>query len=202
MLFRSAQRRAALAPWVNDKTRIIEPDIYFGPGLTISLGGKRFVLVYAGPAHSESDSMMLVLPDRVLFAGDIVQNGRIPFMSSADVNTAHWLKELQAVANLKPRFIIPGHGQASSEVASAIAFTRDYITFVRTAMGKAVEDWADFDTAYKEVDWRTYKNYPAFDATNRGNTYRIFLEMENAAFGAAGRSAADDANPPSAPTRP
>ena len=182
---RLAQRREALAPWVNDKTRIIEPDIYFGPGLTISLGAKRFVIVYAGPAHSESDSMMMVLPDRVLFAGDIVQNGRIPFMSSADVSTAHWLEGLRVVAGLKPRFVIPGHGQPSTDVASAIAFTRDYITFVRTAMGKAVEDWADFDTAYKQVDWSKYQTYPAFDATNRGNAYRVFLDMENAAFGAA-----------------
>lgn len=192
---RLAQRRAALAPWVNDKTRIIEPDIYFGPGLTLALGGKRFVLTYAGPAHSESDSMMLVLPDRILFAGDIVQNSRIPFMSSADVSTAHWLEGLQVVAALKPRFIIPGHGQPSTDVASAIAFTRDYITFVRNAMGKAVEDWTDFDTAYQQVDWSKYKNYPAFDATNRGNAYRVFLEMENASFGAAGRPAAGDASP-------
>ena len=199
---RLAQRRAALAPWVNDKTRIIEPDIYFGPGLTISLGGKRFVLIYAGPAHSESDSMMLVLPDRVLFAGDIVQNSRIPFMSSADVSTAHWLEGLQLVANLKPRFIIPGHGQPSTDVASAITFTRDYITFVRSAMGKAVEDWTDFDTAYKEVDWSKYQRYPAFDATNRGNAYRVFLEMENASFGAAGSPAAGDADRRPASARP
>ena len=179
---RLKQRQEALAPWVNAATRIIEPDLVFHEQLTIRLGGKRFVVIFAGPAHSESDSMMLVEPDRILFAGDIVQNGRIPFMSSTDVNTAHWLEGLQTVAKLDPRFILPGHGKPSTDPATAIAFTHDYITYVRGIMGKAVQDWTDFDSAYREADWTKYQGMPAFDATNKGNAYRIFLEMENAAF--------------------
>lgn len=179
---RLAQRREALAPWVNAATRIIEPDLVFREQLTIRLGGKRFVVIYAGPAHAESDSMMLVEPDRVLFAGDIVQNGRIPFTSSAAVDTEHWLEGLTTVAKLDPRFIIPGHGETSTDVTPAIAFTHDYIAHVRNAMGKAVQDWTDFDTAYREVDWSKYSGMPGFDSTNKGNAYRVFLEMENAAF--------------------
>ena len=46
--------------------------------MTITLGDRRLTLLYAGPAHSASDMMMMVEPDGVLFAGDIVQNSRIP----------------------------------------------------------------------------------------------------------------------------
>jgi glyoxylase-like metal-dependent hydrolase (beta-lactamase superfamily II) len=176
------QRRDALAPWVDANTRVVPPDITFDKRMTIYLGGKRFALIYAGPAHSASDSMMFVEPDGVLFAGDVVQNSRIPFMNADDVDTANWLKSLAEVEKLAPKFVIPGHGQPSTDAASAIAFTRDYINYVRDAMGKAAEGWIDFDVAYDRTDWSRYKNFPAFDANNRGNAYRIYLEMEQSQF--------------------
>ena len=131
------QRRQALAPWVDENTRVVPPDITFDKQATLYLGGKRFVLIYAGPAHSASDSMMMVEPDGVLFAGDVVQNGRIPFMNADDVDTANWLRSLAEVEKLAPKFIIPGHGRPSANAKDAIAFTRDYISFVRAAMAKA-----------------------------------------------------------------
>jgi glyoxylase-like metal-dependent hydrolase (beta-lactamase superfamily II) len=176
------QRRQALAPWVDAKTRVVPPDITFKDKATLYLGGKSFVLVYAGPAHSASDSMMMVEPDGVLFAGDVVQNSRVPFMNADDVDTANWLRSLGEVEKLEPKFIIPGHGRPSSNAKDAIAFTRDYITYVRAAMGKAVADWVEFDAAYDRTDWSKYKDLPAFADNNRGNAYRIFLEMEQSQF--------------------
>lgn len=180
---RLEQRRHALAPWVNEETRLVPPGFAFQVAAEIRLGGKQFQLLYAGPAHSMSDIMMLVQPDGVLFAGDIVQNGRIPFMASAAVNSRNWLRGLQQVAAMKPRFIIPGHGRPSSDPEEGIAFTRNYILYLRQEMGRAVAAWEDFDAAYARVDWSAYRQIPAFDASNRGNAYRIFLEMENEAFG-------------------
>jgi hypothetical protein len=49
-------------------------------------------------------------------------------------------------------------------------------------MGQAAQDWVDFDAAYDRTDWSKYKDMPAFEANNRGNAYRIFLEMEQAQF--------------------
>lgn len=176
------QRRSALSPWVNKDTRVVPPDITFKERMTITLGNKQMSLIYAGPAHSGSDIMMMVEPDGVLFAGDIVQNSRIPFMNSDDVNTSHWLKALDEVLQLDPKFIIPGHGKPSAAAKEAIAFTRDYIAYVRGAMSEAVENWADFDTAYDQTDWTKYKSLPAFSNNNRGNAYRIYLELEASHF--------------------
>jgi glyoxylase-like metal-dependent hydrolase (beta-lactamase superfamily II) len=176
------QRKSVLWPWVNESTRIVKPDRTFKDDLDISLGGKKFSLIYAGPAHSSSDIMMLVEPDGVLFAGDIVQNGRIPFMNADDVNTARWLEALEKVRKLDPKFIIPGHGRPSSATQEAISFTKDYITYVRAAMAKAVDDWADFDAAYQATDWSRYAKLPAFESNNRGNAYRIYLELQSAQF--------------------
>ena len=176
------QRRAALFPWVDKNTRVVPPDITFRDRMTIALGDRRLTLLYAGPAHSSSDMMMLVEPDGVLFAGDIVQNSRIPHMNSDDVSTTQWLAALGEVEKLDPKFIIPGHGKASTQAREAIAFTHDYIQDVRSVMAKAVENWADFDVAYEATDWSKYRDMPAFAANNRGNAYRIYLELEQSQF--------------------
>ncbi|HKG99698.1 MAG TPA: MBL fold metallo-hydrolase [Bradyrhizobium sp.] len=176
------QRRAALLPWVDGNTRVVPPDMTFSERMTFALGDRRLTLIYAGPAHSSSDMMMMVEPDGVLFAGDIVQNGRIPFMNSDDVSTVHWLQAFGHVEKLDPKFIIPGHGRTSPEAKQAIAFTRDYIEYVRTAMAAAVQNWTGFDIAYEQADWSKYRDLPAFSSNNRGNAYRIYLELERSQF--------------------
>ena len=176
------QRRTALFPWVDGNTRVVPPDITFKERMTITIGERRLTLLYAGPAHSSSDMMMMVEPDGVLFAGDIVQNGRIPFMNSDDVSTTQWLHALDEVARLDPKYIIPGHGRTSTKATQAIAFTRDYIQHVRNTMATAVQNWTDFDVAYEEADWLKYRDMPAFASNNRGNAYRIYLELERSQF--------------------
>jgi glyoxylase-like metal-dependent hydrolase (beta-lactamase superfamily II) len=176
------QRRGALYPWVDGNTRVVAPDITFRDRMTIALGDRRLTLLYSGSAHSSSDLMMMVEPDGVLFAGDIVQNGRIPHMNSDDVSTTRWLDALGEVEKLDPKFIVPGHGRISTEARQAIAFTRDYIQFLRTTMAAAVRDWTDFDVAYNRADWSKYLKMPAFSSNNRGNAYRIFLELEQSQF--------------------
>ncbi len=188
---RLAQRREALAPWVNAETRIVLPGLVFRVAAELRIGAHQIQLIYAGPAHSMSDVMMFVLPERVLFAGDIVQNGRIPFMASAAVNTRNWLAGLDEVAKLEPRFIIPGHGNPATSATEAIAFTDGYIRFVRRVMGEAVAQWTEFDAAYQSTDWGAYQSLPAFAASNRGNAYRVFLDLEaeTLAAGAAAKAA-------------
>src|SRR3569623_2935647 len=176
------QRRETQAKRVDANTRVISPDITIDDKLTITLGGKRFSLISAGPAHSSSDIMMMVEPDGVLFAGDIVQNSRIPFMNSDAVSPPHWLKGHDEVLALDPKYIIPRQGKPSAAAKEAISITRDNIQYVRKAMSQAVANWVDFNTAYNATDWSKYKDYPAFESNNRGNAYRIFLELESSQF--------------------
>ena len=45
-------------------------------------------------------------------------------------------------------------------------------------MARAVRDLVPFDEAYRNTDWSRYEKLPAFDASNRGNAYRIYLDEE------------------------
>jgi glyoxylase-like metal-dependent hydrolase (beta-lactamase superfamily II) len=181
---RLEQRREALFPWVDENTYIVPPDHTFEDEMTFSLGGVTFILKHLGPAHAPGDSFMLVREYGVLFSGDVIYKGRIPFLDSPETDISHWLEGLKFLVNLKPppRFVIPGHGAPSDNLLAAVATTRDYIEFVRSEMRKAVADFVPFDEAYDATDWSAYKSMPAFDASNRGNAYRIYLEMEAESF--------------------
>ena len=181
---RLEQRRQALFPWVDESTYLVAPDIVFDPGLQLSLGGVSFRIKHMGPAHAPGDALMVVPEHGIVFSGDVIYNGRIPFLDSPDVNSANWLEGLSYLSDLDMdvRLVIPGHGRAYADMEEAIAFTRDYIQYVREQMGAAVENFVSFEQAYRETDWSRYEDMPAFDASNRGNAYRIYLEMEQAQF--------------------
>ncbi|MBW7926434.1 MAG: MBL fold metallo-hydrolase, partial [Burkholderiaceae bacterium] len=80
---RLAERRASLAPWVTDEARIVAPDRLVDGETVFRLGGLTFRLLPAGPAHTTEDMMMLVEEEGVLFAGDLVFAGRVPFVGDA-----------------------------------------------------------------------------------------------------------------------
>ncbi len=64
-----------------------------------------------------------------------------------------------------------------------LALTRDYLTFLRAEMGRAVADFVPFEDAYKRTDWSRYASLPAFEAANRVNAYGTYLLMERESLG-------------------
>ncbi len=180
---RLAERRQSLAPWVTDSMRIVPPDRYVDGDASFRLGGLDFRLYSAGPAHTPEDLMMLVEQEGVLFAGDLVFAGRLPFVGDAD--TRAWLAALEQLAARSPRIVVTGHGPASTDARRDLALTRDYLLFLRSEMGRAVDEMLEFDEAYARTDWSRFAALPAFEAANRRNAYNVYLSMQREALGGA-----------------
>lgn len=173
---RFQQRKEALFPWVDDNTKLLEPDRYLTGDSHFDMGGLHFVLSYVGPAHSDEDLVMLVKQDGVLYAGDLVFLGRIPFVGDADA--AAWSRALDKLLAMKPKVLVPGHGPASKKPAADLVFTRDYLKYLRTSMGKAANELVPFEEAYAKTDWTRYRNVPTFNEANRANAYNQYLRLE------------------------
>lgn len=175
---RLAQRRVDLFPFVDENTRLVPADRWLDGDTHFELGGLSFRILHVGPAHSPEDVALEVVEDRVLFAGDMLFRGRIPFVGSAD--TERWLVALEALIELEPEVLVPGHGPASTDPQADLTMTRDYLKFLRDAMGEAVAELKSFDEAYAETDWGDWRKLPAFREANRLNAYNVFLQMEKA----------------------
>ncbi len=180
---RLAERRQSLAPWVNARTRIVVPTRYLGEDTAFALGGLHFRVMHAGPAHTPEDLMMMVEEDQVLFVGDLVFTGRIPFVADADVSA--WLGALDRVIALKPKVVVGGHGPYSTDALTDLAQTRDYLVYLRSQVSAAFEHGLDFDAAYRQIDWSRFAALPAFEAANRRNAYQAYLNVERDALRAA-----------------
>ena len=173
---RLAQRRTDLFPWVDETTRVIPPDVWLDGDADFRQGGLTFRLIWSGGAHSPEDLMMYVVEDRLLFCGDLVFAGRLPFVGNAD--SKGWLLALEKMLALDPAVVVPGHGSASRDVRRDLTTTRDYLLYLRATMGAAVQDLEPFDEAYAKTDWTRFRQLPAFDAANRINAYGTYLLME------------------------
>lgn len=173
---RLEERQFSLEPWVNENTKIIVPDRIIDKAEKFTLGDVSFSIDVLGSAHSDGDLTLLVETDRVLYTGDIIFEGRIPFLGSNQ--TKHWLKTLQDMESLKIQALVPGHGPTAEKPLESITFTREYLAFLRNNMGDAIEEMLDFDEVYKQIDWTDYKKLPAFEEANRRNAFQVYLSME------------------------
>jgi len=173
---RLLERRFSLSPWVDSNTRIVEPDRYVQGEERFTLGGVNIRVVDVGSAHSEGDLVLFVENDAVLFSGDIVFQGRIPFLGTS--SSAEWLEVLNEMEKFDVVAIVPGHGAAAESPREIVALTREYLSFVRASMQQAVAEWIPFDEAYEATDWGDFIEYPAFLEANRRNAYGIYLSLE------------------------
>lgn len=168
--------RVDFAPWVNANTKLIFADVWIDQQTKLSIGGVDFLISRVGPAHAPEDLMIYVPSEKVLFAGDLVFRGRIPFVGNAD--SKGWLSALDEIEKLKPAIVIPGHGGYSVKPAEDIAFTRDYLKYLRESMSKAAINLDPFEDAYKQADWSEYEGMPLFRAANRMNAYNVYLSIQ------------------------
>jgi glyoxylase-like metal-dependent hydrolase (beta-lactamase superfamily II) len=90
--------RQDIAPWVDEHTRLVPPDLWVGQtdpqaATTLRLGGTAFVIQPVGPSHTPEDLMVHVPSLGLVFAGDLLFRGRLPFVGQAD--SGGWLRALE-----------------------------------------------------------------------------------------------------------
>ncbi|WP_455208454.1 MBL fold metallo-hydrolase [Kaarinaea lacus] len=172
---RLKERRESLFPWVDENTYVVQPDRYISEDTELVVGDVKLNLIVLGSTHSEGDLMMRLEPDNVLFSGDLIFEGRVPFVAGS--NPDLWLEHLKKMDVSQINAIVPGHGAASANPRQALAFTRRYLEYLHDSMGEAVENLTSFDEAYSNTDWSEYEKLPAFVA-NRMNAYFVYLRLE------------------------
>ncbi len=115
---RTGERRkaaiAADAPEIADALAEVEvdpPDRTFERHETIEVGGRPVELHFLGRGHTDHDAVLTVPGTDVVWAGDLVENGAVPFFG--DGYPLDWVATSAALAAMVDRdrgVIVPGHG--------------------------------------------------------------------------------------------
>lgn len=138
------------------------PDIVFDNAARLDLGGVTVRLLWLGAAHTRGDEFVLVEGDGVLFTGDAVINRFFPIFPDPDASGKNWLWILGKLDELRPRLIVPGHGEVGD--ASLIATERTYLRDVNQRVsalktqGKSADETAKLLTAEFRAKYPTWEN--------------------------------------------
>lgn len=106
------------------------PTDWFDDRRELEIGGRKMEMIHLG-GHTPGSSVVWLAEERILFAGDLIFQGRYPFLATANVpklvEALNWLPSLGA------RVIVPGHGVLCDY--NEVEKQRDYIerTWERTA---------------------------------------------------------------------
>jgi glyoxylase-like metal-dependent hydrolase (beta-lactamase superfamily II) len=173
---RLAERQQSLAPWVGADMRLVPADRWLEGETAFRVGGLGFRVFPVGPAHTPEDLAMFVEEEGLLFVGDLMFAGRIPFVGDADSKA--WIAAIDRIVKFNPKVMVGGHGDVSRDAAADLRMTRDYLVYLREKMGKAADELEDFEVAYAKTDWSRFAHLPAFEAANRRNAYNTYIRMQ------------------------
>jgi glyoxylase-like metal-dependent hydrolase (beta-lactamase superfamily II) len=158
-------------------TEVVLPTRTFDKKEVLKLGGREIQLLHFQPAHTPGDSIVWLPREGVVFAGDLVFVDRLlgvlPFSSASG-----WLASFDEMAKLKPRLIIPGHGEVC-DLAKAQRETGDYLRLLIDHMRKAVGDMVGLQEAIDSLDQSKWSNLANYELLKGSNASRVYLEMES-----------------------
>ena len=156
---RSAQNKELLKD-----VKFRKPDITFDKEAKLDLGGVTVRLFWLGAAHTRGDELIFVEEDSVLIPGDIVQSKLVPNMPNEDASVKGWLALLDQLEPLKPRFVVPDHGDLGD--GSLIAKEKAFLLDLQRRAIELKKQGVSVDDAGKQIQAEFKTKYP--DWTNMG----------------------------------
>lgn len=156
------------------------PTLSFASSMSLDLGGREVRLMHLGRGHTMGDVVVWVPGSGVLFAGDLVENKAACYCG--DAHLADWPRALERIAAFRPKAIVPGRGNAvvgSTEVADAMAETRDFIVTLRETAADCVDagkGLKDTFVSVKQVMDGRFGAYTLYDQFMPFNVARAYDE--------------------------
>lgn len=155
-------------------TEIVKLDQYITKEETMEIDGEKIQFVPVGQGHSKYDVFMYMPDRKVLFAGDLVMNGRIT--SNRDGLVIGQLKALETMKSYDWNVLVPGHGFDVSQ--KAMDESIQYFSLLKERVLAAVEEDVGLDGVNKFVKMVEFKDKAMFDILNSGNVYGAYGELE------------------------
>lgn len=156
-------------------THIIKLDEIIKKAKILTFGGEEFQIIPMDIRAHTGDDVFIYMPKRkVLFAGDLVMNGRIT--SGRDGSVIGQLKALAMMKKLDWKVLVPGHGLITD--ATAMDEANLYFTLTKDRVLEAIEDGVDATEINEVVKLMEFKDKAMYDILNARNVGFAFEELE------------------------
>jgi glyoxylase-like metal-dependent hydrolase (beta-lactamase superfamily II) len=146
---------------------LVEPDeTYEGAQYELELGGRLVRLLTWGRAHTRGDQVVFLPQERILFTGDLVEDGIFPIYphfppDDADVDGDAWIEVLRHLEELHPEIVVPGHGRVGD--AGLITTARAYHERLRDETFRLADEGLDADDAVAQLEPDVLSRHPDWE---------------------------------------
>jgi glyoxylase-like metal-dependent hydrolase (beta-lactamase superfamily II) len=154
-----------LAPLADPHT--VLPDETFDGSKTITLGDTPLELIYLGLNHSDSNIVMRLPKEKIIFLVDTIPVGAMPGRGMIDIYPLDTEVFIQKVLALDWDRMIPGHPGQPNDRLGTKQDAQDILTLMREAsaeMKKLAQEGKCWDTAEKEFKLPKYASWPGYEA--------------------------------------
>lgn len=153
-----------LAPLADPHT--VLPDETFDKTKTIKLGGTTLELSYLGLNHSDSNIVMRLPKEKIIFVVDTIPVGSVPGRGMIDMFPMESEQFIKKVLAMDWERMIPGHpGQPNGRLGTK-KDAEDQLTLLQDAsaeMKKLGQDGKCWDAAEKEFKLPKYASWPGYE---------------------------------------
>lgn len=115
--------------------------------MTLTFQDRRIEILHLGKGHTDSDLVVYLPDEKILFAGDLVYAGRLPWLG--DGHTKEWLKTLEKLKTLAFETVVPGHGKPGNR--KVVDRFEAYLTGLRAAVLTSLLHGATLEDMKKEI---------------------------------------------------
>lgn len=157
------------------ETKIVTLDTIVDDNLTLKVADKTFeIKQMVTKAHTHGDLIIHLASEGVVFAGDLVFNGRLT--SIRDGSLMGSLKMLDEIDALNPKVIVGGHGTVID--SNATKSLRTYLTQIKKEVREALENDVSLEEVTQKVLMPNYKNMKLYDVLHSKNVFVSYQELE------------------------
>jgi glyoxylase-like metal-dependent hydrolase (beta-lactamase superfamily II) len=156
--------------------KLVPPDISISKEKIIKFGGKEFRIFPLTPAHTNSDIVVYIPDEKVIFVGDLVFYNRIPFAGDRNSDTRNWIKVLNKLKKMNIETVLAGHNKPLNK--NSVDFTINYLSFLRERISEMKDKDLPYDEIKKKLTDTPYKKYPMYNIFHFKNIYKIYNDLD------------------------
>ncbi len=155
--------------------KIVPPTLLVDDVLELDLGGRVLELKAWEAAHTDNDLTVFDPSSSTFFAGDLVFMGHLP---TIDGSLLGWLRQMDALAAVNARRVVPGHGPVSSAWPAALEPERRYFEALAADLRQAIKKGTPLAEAVKTAGRGEAPNWALFEDYNERNATAAYAELE------------------------
>ena len=149
---------------LRDPNTVLPDETVSDSGRTITLGGTTLELRYLGLNHSDSNLVMLLPKEKIIFVVDTIPVGQVPGRGMIDFYPLESEAFIKQVLAMDWERLIPGHPGPGDRLGTK-KDAQDQLALLQAAsaeMKKLAQDGKCWDAAEKEFKLSGYETWPGY----------------------------------------